>query len=112
MIIEILEYGLVVLAAIVQIFFVGMFILGFWNGFTYEVGKEGSKFHVWFTLLPFKRFFKRGKCVKIGDVLDLLEAYQILVAEDISAKTAEDVSRINRDIEIIDDIKKCIEKLD
>ena len=111
MIIEILKYTFMVLVAGAQVLIVGMFILGFWNGFTYEVGKEGSKFHFWFELLPFKRFFKRGKCVKIGDVLDLLEAYQILIAEDISAKTAEDVSRINRDIEIIDDIKKCIERL-
>lgn len=58
MIIEILKYGFVVLSATVQVFFVGIFIIGFWNGFTYESGEEGSKFHVWFALLPFKRFFK------------------------------------------------------
>ena len=58
MIIEILKYGFIVLSATVQVCFVGMFILGFWNGFTYEVGEKGSKFHFWFQLLPFKRFFK------------------------------------------------------
>lgn len=59
MIIEILKYGFIVLSAAVQVFFLGLFIIGFWNGFTYEVGKKGNKFHFWFTLLPFKRFFKR-----------------------------------------------------
>jgi len=61
MLIEILKYGWIVLSATVQVCFVGMFILGFWNGFTYEVGEKGSKFHFWFQLLPFKRFFKKRK---------------------------------------------------
>lgn len=59
MILEIFKYGFMILVAVAQVFIVGLFLLGFWNGFTYEAGKKGSKYHFWFTLLPFKRFFKK-----------------------------------------------------
>ena len=59
MIIEILKYGFMALVAGMQVLIAGMFLLGFWNGFTYESGEAGSKYHMWFKLLPFKRFFKK-----------------------------------------------------
>ena len=59
MIIEILKYGFIILVVGTQVLIIGMFLVGFWNGFTYESGEAGSKYHMWFKLLPFKRFFKK-----------------------------------------------------
>ena len=61
MILDIISYAFMVLVAGAQVLIVSMFALGFWNGFTYESGKEGSKYHIWFRLLPFKRFFEKNK---------------------------------------------------
>lgn len=59
MIIEVLKWAYVIIANMAIGFFIIMYLLGIWHGFTYEVNKEGEKYHIYFQLKPLKRFFER-----------------------------------------------------
>ncbi|HAX95629.1 MAG TPA: hypothetical protein DCY35_03785 [Prolixibacteraceae bacterium] len=58
---ELLSYAYMALLALVNVFMGLVIIFGSWHGFVYEIGKPGSKFHIYYQLYPLKRFFNRKK---------------------------------------------------